>query len=93
MDKCQYRHLSYKAFVFRGICLLTVFGLCSTMKETESEVFLINCIMGNWQGVLGWMDGEIYQAPNPNYWAPVKGAFLWRIHNQIKADIHSSLYL
>ena len=23
MDKCQYRHLSYKAFVFRGICLLT----------------------------------------------------------------------
>ena len=23
MDKCQYWHLSYKAFVFRGICLLT----------------------------------------------------------------------
>ena len=23
MDKCQYRHLSYEAFVFRGICLLT----------------------------------------------------------------------
>ena len=23
MDKCQYRHWSYKAFVFRGICLLT----------------------------------------------------------------------
>ena len=24
-------------------------------------------------GVFGGMDGEIYQAPNPNYWAPVKG--------------------
>ena len=24
-------------------------------------------------GVFGGMDGEIYQAPNPNYWTPVKG--------------------
>ena len=37
-------------------------------------------------GVFGGMDGEIYQPPNPNYWAPVKGAFLRQIHNQIRAD-------
>ena len=37
-------------------------------------------------GVFGGMDGEIYQPPNPNYWAPVKGAFLRQIHHQIKAD-------
>ena len=40
MDKCQYRHLSYKAFVFRGICLLTISaafiateGLLATVGE------------------------------------------------------------
>ena len=36
-------------------------------------------------GVFRGMDGEIYQAPNPNYWTPVKGAFLERIHNHIKS--------
>ena len=39
MDKCQYRHLSYKAFVFRGICLLTIFLPKNFCFKKKIEIF------------------------------------------------------
>ena len=42
MDKCQYRHLSYKAFVFRGICLLT--GVAMQLCEIYTWLDLNNTI-------------------------------------------------
>ena len=64
MDKCQYWHLSYKAFVFRGICLLTVISSLNHSFNIEKIESFFRAVCVGVQLLWGSRGGMPALSPN-----------------------------